>query len=119
VRACGILSCLLGALMATAPGCGNRSVSSIAAGLQSENPSERIRACRRAAEQGDVSVLPLLVERLEDSAADVRFFAIEALSRMTGQTLGYRYYDKPERRHEAVRRWRQWLKARAAAEQKG
>jgi hypothetical protein len=100
--------------MATA-GCSHGATRSILSGLESECPSERSAACLKAGRQGDESVLPLLVDRLEDPAADVRFFAISALRRITGQTLGYRYYDKPEERLKAVQRWRQWLQDRAVS----
>lgn len=101
-------------------GCsGNPGPRSLAAGLQSESPSERIQACIVAAGQRDPQALPLLVERLADSSADVRLFAITALKKMTGQSLGYRYYAPPTERAEAVRRWREWLKARRRAGEEG
>ena len=78
--------------------------------------SERIAACVRAARVRDAQAAPLLVERLEDRSADVRFFAIKALEKITGQLLGYRYYDPPAKRAVAVRRWREWLKARPPAD---
>ena len=114
MRCSPILACVWAALTAAASGCGQRPLS-VAEGLQSELPPERVAACIRAAEQHDTSVVPLLVERLEDSAADVRFFAILALKRVTGQTLGYNYHDRPEERLEAVCRWRRWLKDRPAS----
>ena len=110
--------CALTALTALVPvGC--ESAPSMAAGLQSDNPAERIEACIGAARRRDSSTLPLLVERLEDPASDVRFFAIAALKRMTGQTFGYRYFDKEPERRTAVRRWRQWLKAEAVSKRGG
>jgi HEAT repeat protein len=102
-----------------AAGCAHRAWRTVGEGLQSENPSDRAQAALLAARTSDRSALPLLVERLEDPAADVRFCAIEALRRMTGQTLDYRYYASAQQREQAVARWRQWLKARAAATQEG
>ncbi|MDY7010077.1 MAG: hypothetical protein SVV80_04910, partial [Planctomycetota bacterium] len=52
-------------------GC-NGSDSGLASGLQSELASERAEACIRAGQSRNESVLPLLVERLEDTDADVR-----------------------------------------------
>jgi len=101
-----------------AAGC-REGAPALAVGLQSENPAERVDACIRAAQAQDASVLGLLVERLEDSSADVRFFAIQALRRITGQSLGYRYYDAPEDRRRSVRRWREWLKAQVASGDRG
>ncbi len=102
-----------------AAGCGGAGAPALAVGLQSENPAERVDACIRAAQAQDASVLGLLVERLEDASADVRFFAIQALERMTGQTLGYRYYDAPEARRQSAWRWREWLKANVASGDQG
>ena len=89
-------------------GCENAK-KDIATGLQAELGSERIDACIRAGQQRDKSVLPLLVDRLEDSDADVRLFAIGALKKITGEDLGYRCYASPSARAEAVRKWRKWL----------
>jgi HEAT repeat protein len=115
VRASEIVACVFAALALTASaGCGG-GASSVADKLQAEHPSERVSGCISAAERGDMSALPLLVERLEDRDADVRFFAIGALRRLTRQTLGYRYFDDARRRAGAVHRWRQWLAGRAAA----
>lgn len=106
----GLLAC---GLLAGVPACGPRWPKDLPTALQDENPSIRAEACRRAGEAKDGSVVPLLVERLDDPAGDVRFFAIGALKRITGQTLGYRYYDEPQTRSQAVWRWRDWLRANA------
>ncbi len=100
--------------MLTAAG-GCRGGPTIAQGLQSSDPGERIAATIRAAERRDMSVLPLLVQRLEDPESDVRFYAILALQRLTGETLGYRFYDSAEKRSQAARRWQEWLQRRAGA----
>jgi len=88
---------------------GCASSSRLADRLQSESVSERIRACIEAGEQRDTTVLPLLVERLEDDDADVRFFAILALKKITHKDMGYHYYDDYKSRVQAVQRWRKWL----------
>ena len=62
---------------------GCTSSNRLADRLQSESVSERIKACIEAGEECDRTVLPLLVERLEDDDADVRFFAILALKKIT------------------------------------
>ncbi len=91
-------------------GCGGPD--DLASGLQSELASERAEACIRAGQSRDKSVLPLLVERLEDTDADVRLFAIGALKKIAGIDLEYRYYAPPADRAEAVLRWRKWLRQR-------
>ena len=87
----------------------------LASALQSENPATRVQASHRAGRERDRSAIPLLVERLEDPAADVRLYAIGALRRITGKTLGYRYYDSPDKRLQAVQRWRKWVRENLAA----
>ena len=103
-----VVVCLFFAAVLLA-GC-NGTNKDIAAGLQSELASERAEACIRAGQSRDKSVLPLLVERLEDTDADVRLFAISALKKITGMDLEYRYYAPPDDRIEAVLRWRKWLR---------
>lgn len=105
-----VVVCLFFAAVLPA-GC-NGANKDIAAGLQSELGSERSAACIRAGQSRDKSVLPLLVERLEDTDADVRLFAICALKKITGMDLEYRYYAPPVDRAEAVLRWRKWLQHR-------
>jgi len=99
-----------------AAGCGPSSGSSgtLYQRLQSEDPSVRISAIVQAADEKDRKAVPYLVERLSDAESDVRFFAYISLQKITGQTMGYRYYDPPQERAEAVQRWRQWLKDRGA-----
>ena len=80
--------------------------------MNSPDPGERIHAIVTAGEQGRQEAVPLLVDRLEDEDTAVRFFAIQSLEKITGQTKGYRYYDPPGLRARAVRRWRSWVEAR-------
>lgn len=77
--------------------------------LQSESPPVRIQAALEAGERRDTRAVPLLVDRLSDSQSDVRFFAIEALRRITHQDLGYQSWDTPGNRQAAVERWYVWL----------
>ncbi len=77
--------------------------------LQSEDPSVRLEAIHTAGQGKDPKTLPYLVDRLSDSEQEIRFFAILALERITGQTMGYEYYGPVAQRNEAVRRWRDWL----------
>ena len=78
--------------------------------FQAEDPSLRIEAALEAARAGDHKALPYLVDRLEDSEPDVRFFSFQALKEITGKTMGWKYYDRPEQRAVAVSKWRQWLR---------
>ena len=84
--------------------------SQLQADLQHEDPAVRMKAISRAGNTADTAAVPFLVDRLTDSQKDVRFFAIIALERITGQTMGWNHYDPPNERAQAVQRWRQWLK---------
>ena len=81
----------------------------VAGDFQAEDPSVRIQAVAHAGRTMDAGSVPFLIDRLTDSQADVRFFAIIALKRITGETMGWNYYDPPPTQAEAVARWRQWL----------
>ncbi len=81
--------------------------------MNSPDPGQRIHAIVEAGEQGRQEAVPLLVDRLEDEDIAVRFFAIQSLEKITGETKGYRYYDPPGLQARAVRRWRSWVEARA------
>ena len=77
--------------------------------LTAPDPKLRIRAIRAAGQRRDVQVVPLLVDRLEDEDEAVRFYAIQALERITGMALGYLYYKPASHRGRAVDRWRRYL----------
>ena len=64
--------------------------------MQDEDPQVRVKAVVEAGQSHDKKMLGLMVERLNDSEDEVRFFTIMALQRMTGQTMDYRFYDRPE-----------------------
>ncbi|MFQ5501450.1 MAG: HEAT repeat domain-containing protein [Phycisphaerae bacterium] len=80
------------------------------AAIQSEVPGDRILAIRSAGEARDRGAVPLLVDRLEDDDDGVRFFAILALEKITGDRLGYAYGDPPRLRAAAVERWRAYVR---------
>lgn len=102
-----ILTGLIGVIGCTAPPA-PRLVSD-------PDPSGMIPAMKIAVDQHDLSVVPDLVKYLENDDPAVRFYAIEALKKLTGQDLGYVYYAPADQRMEAVERWQQWLKNQAKA----
>ena len=104
-----ILLAVIGGALAQASGC-KQPGGDLAADFQSEDPHCRVAAIRQAGETKDPQSLPYLVDRLTDSEQEVRFFAILALERVTGTTMGYEYYGPSGERAEAVQRWRQWLR---------
>ena len=69
----------------------------------------KVPVIKDAVERHDLSVAPQLVKDLDSDDPAVRFYAIEGLKRLTGQTFGYVYYDDAERRRAAVMKWRRWL----------
>jgi HEAT repeat protein len=73
--------------------------------------NERIKAIREAGEQKDRTAVPILVNRLEDEDDAVRFFAIIALERITGQRFGYEYSQPLAVRTRSVEIWREYLKS--------
>lgn len=80
------------------------------ANIQSDNPDERILAIRAAAEAEDASSVPLLVDRLEDEDSAVRFFAILALEKITGERFGYDYAKSAADRARSVAIWRSYVR---------
>jgi hypothetical protein len=90
-------------LALSAAGCGHgpRHVSD-------EDPSDKIPAVELAARTRDRGAIPQLIRDLASDDSAVRFYAIDALRRMTQQTFGYRYFDDEEHRAPAIARWKQW-----------
>lgn len=81
------------------------------ADIQSPDATQRVLAIRAAGESRDTAAVPLLVDRLEDEDEGVRFYAILALERITGQRLGYDYGGSLIERAAAVERWRAYVRA--------
>lgn len=102
------LAILMGLWLFLAIGC-TSAREQLYANFQNEDPSVRMQAISQAGKLKDSGSLPYLVDRLTDSERDVRFLAILALERITGETMGYRYYKPSQERAKAVQRWRQWL----------
>ncbi|MFW6133617.1 MAG: hypothetical protein ACOC8F_06940 [Planctomycetota bacterium] len=107
-------ACGIGGCGETVLSLGGADEAELSRRLQHGEPGVRARALVRAAGSGRRDVLPYLVDRLTDGQDSVRMYAILALERLTGRTLGYRYYDPPARRQDAVKRWRDWLEDRAS-----
>lgn len=80
--------------------------------LQHEDPLVRVEAIIDAGQAKDAQAVPYIVDRLGDQDQAVRFYAILALERITGQRLGYSYAAPPAERKAAEARWRQWLARR-------
>ena len=77
--------------------------------VSNPDPSGKIPAIVTAAKKGDRRVMSQLVKDLDNDDPAVRFYAIEGLRRITGQTLGYHYYYGEDERQPSVNAWKQWL----------
>ncbi|OWY71087.1 hypothetical protein B7486_10795 [cyanobacterium TDX16] len=120
MRCMGVHSTGFLVVLSLAGGC--TSIGPYRAQISSEEPAERILAVRAAAEAKDWRSVPLIVDRLEDEDDAVRFYAILALERITGERFGYDYSQTGRERAASVSRWRTYVKggkyltAAAAAE---
>ncbi len=54
------------------------------------------------------SAVPALIKALSDKRASMREAAINALTDITARTMWYHFDDPPEKRAEAIKRWREW-----------
>lgn len=86
------------------------STGSSRADISSESVDHRIRGIKVAAETRDWGSVPLIVDRLEDEDQAVRFYAILALERITGERFGYDYARPSRERAEAIQEWRLYVK---------
>lgn len=77
-----------------------------------QDASVKIPAMKKAVREQDRGAITQLVSDLDNDDPAVRFYAINALEKLTGERLGYRYYLDEEQRKPAVERWRHWLAAR-------
>jgi hypothetical protein len=78
--------------------------------LSSDSAPSAIPAIKIASDKDDRAAIPRLVQDLNDNDSAIRFAAINALRKITGQSFGYRYYDDEFTRRPALQRWRQWAK---------
>ena len=77
--------------------------------VSNPDPSGKIPAIVEAAKRGDRRVINQLVKDLDNDDPAVRFYAIEGLRRLTGETFGYKYHDDEDERQPAIQAWKQWL----------
>jgi len=77
--------------------------------LESPNLTVRIRAIKWAGDNKISPAVPQLVYSLQNEDKSVRFYAIEALRRISGTNHGYDYKAAPNLRASAVKRWRESL----------
>lgn len=76
--------------------------------VENPDPSIKIPAMKVAVEKKDLRAACQMVRDLESDDPAVRFYAIEALYKLTGERMGYEFYVDADQRQAAVKRWRQW-----------
>jgi hypothetical protein len=76
--------------------------------LTDPDPSVKIPAMQLAVKQHDMSGISTLIKNLESDDPAVRFYANDALRKLTGQDFGFLYYADEEVRQPAVQRWQAW-----------
>jgi hypothetical protein len=97
--------CILG----SAVGCtASRDELSVGA----RDPALKIPGMKRAVREKDLRTTKQLVEDLDSDDPAVRFYAINALRRLTGEDYQYRYYDDEVQRKPALAKWEEWQKQR-------
>lgn len=79
--------------------------SALDGGFDSANPAARMYAIEHAVRNGDTGAVKHIVEQLDSDDPAVRFLAIGALERLTGQTRGYDHAAPAEQRQQAIARW--------------
>ena len=77
--------------------------------IHSRHAPQKIVGIKEAVAAGDKSAIPELVHDLDNTDPAVRFYAIQGLEELTGQTFGYLYYQDAPVRRPAVMKWRKWL----------
>lgn len=77
--------------------------------IYSDDPSIKIPAIKTSR---DGKAIRQMVKDLDSDDPAVRFYTINGLKEITGNTFDYRYYDDEIRRKPALKRWQDWLAQR-------
>lgn len=77
--------------------------------------SGKIPAIKDSVERHDMESVHQLVRDLDSDDPAVRFYAIQGLQRLTGETFGYQYFADEQARKPALDRWKAWLSSQQAA----
>jgi len=93
-------------------GCGGAGPH--AKSLTDSDPASKIPAIKQKVRQKDLESVGQLVKDLESDDPAVRFYAIEGLRRLTGETYEYRYYESEDQRKLAVEKWKRWMSPKSS-----
>jgi hypothetical protein len=80
--------------------------------VKSSDPTLKIPAIKQDVRERNTTDVAQMVKDLDSDDPAVRFYSIEGLRRLTGDTFGYHYYDDDAQRRPAVMRWEEWMKNR-------
>lgn len=108
VRTWGAGAVVLGMVLCVGACGGPRGALSV----KSNDPTLKIPAIKKDVRNRSTTDVGQMVKDLDSDDAAVRFYAIEGLRRLTGDSFGYHYYDDGDERLSALRRWKEWLKQR-------
>ena len=86
--------------------------------LTDPDPSVKIPAMKQAVAERDMSAVPILIKNLDSDDPAVRFFANDALKKLTGRSFGFLYYEDEGVRRPAVEKWKAWYAGSAVAASK-
>jgi hypothetical protein len=82
--------------------------------LNDPDPSVNIPAIELAVKNHDRSAIPLLIQNLDNDDPAVRFYANDALKKLTSLDFDFLYYQDEDTRRAAVERWKQWYAGQTA-----
>ncbi len=84
------------------------AIDGVAALLKHKDINVSMEAATCAGALKAESAVPALIEALSDERASMREAAINALTDITARTMWYHFDDPPEKRAEAIEKWRKW-----------
>jgi len=76
------------------------------------DPTVKIPAIKKAVQEHDLGAARQMVKDLESDDPAVRFYAVEGLRKLSGESFGYEWYvQDDDDRAKALKQWQAWLKA--------
>ncbi len=103
-----------------------RDLAKLHKALFAAQPKNKLAAAQALVSSGNESSIPYLIDALGDDTIfygegiyedpgmyTVRYWAHEALLRLTGQNFNYRWDMPPSERDESILRWRTWAKSKS------
>lgn len=78
--------------------------------INSDDPDLKIQAMKQDVTHCNRADIPKLVSSLQSDDPAIRFYAVQALRRITNDDFGYRFYEDDDQRAPATARWQAWLK---------